>query len=164
MANQGPSAPPGEVSLRDVTKSDIQVFFENQLDPDAANMAAFPARDRDAHTAHWTKIMDDQTVVTKTILFEGEVAGNIVSWLQGGKWLVGYWIGKSYWGKGVATKALAEFLGHVQERPLFAHVAKHNVGSIRVLEKCGFTISGEHEGVPNGDGNPVEEFLLELRA
>lgn len=163
MAKQEPSIPTGEVSLRDVAESDLGVFFENQRDSDAVHMAAFPARDRDAHTAHWTKILVDETVVTRTILVEDHVAGNIVSWPQDGKWLVGYWIGKSFWGRGIATRALAQFLRQVHERPLFAHVAKHNVGSIRVLEKCGFTITGEVEGVPDGDGNAVEEFLLELR-
>ena len=78
-----------------------------------------------------------------TILLEGQVAGSIVSFAQSGKLQVGYWIGRSYWGQGIATKALSAFLGHVKARPLYAHVAKHNIASLRVLEKCGFTICGE---------------------
>jgi RimJ/RimL family protein N-acetyltransferase len=31
----------------------------------------------------------------------------------------------------------------VTQRPLFAYVARHNVGSIRVLEKCGFELAGK---------------------
>jgi RimJ/RimL family protein N-acetyltransferase len=147
------------VLLRDVTESDLPIFFEQQLDPAANQMAAFPARARDAFMAHWTKILGDETVVTKTILFDGHVAGNVVSWQQSGEREVGYWIGKEYWGKGIATQALAVFLSHVTARPLYAHVAKHNIASIRVLEKCGFTISGE-----GARGEEVEEFILILKA
>jgi len=69
---------------------------------------------------------------------------------------------KNYWGKGIATKALAAFPGHVKARPLYAHVAKHNIASIRVLEKCGFTICGEDKGFSNARGEEVEEFILTL--
>jgi len=151
-----------DVRLRDVTEGDLPILFEQQRDPEANRMAAFPARDREGFTAHWTKILDDPTVTKKAILFNGQVAGNIVSFEQSGSPKVGYWIGKNYWGKGIATKALSEFLGHVKVRPLFAHVAKHNVGSIRVLEKCGFTICGEDKVPSNTDAGEVEEFILEL--
>src|SRR2546425_3055823 len=153
-----------DVLLRDVTEGDLPIFFEQQLDPDAIHMAAFPPRDRDAFTAHWTKILCDETITKKTILFDGHVAGNIVGFEQSGKPLVGYWIGKNYWGKGVATQALSAFLGHVKARPLYAHVAKHNLASIRVLEKCGFTICGEDKAAANTGGEEVEEFIFELRA
>ena len=153
-----------DVSLRDVRDSDLPLFFEHQQDAVANQMAAFPARDRDAFTAHWTKILADQTLFIKTIVFEGHVAGNIRSWEQSGERLVGFWIGRKYWGKGVATKALADFLGYVKARPLYAHVAKHNIGSLRVLEKCGFTVFGEDKGPSGAGGEDVEEFILTLQA
>lgn len=106
-------------------------------------MAAFAARDREAFMAHWTRILGDETVTTKTILFDGHVAGNVVSWEQSGERDAGYWIGKEYWGKCIATSALSAFLDQVKARPLYAHVAKHNIASIRVLENCGFTFAGE---------------------
>jgi RimJ/RimL family protein N-acetyltransferase len=92
------------------------------------------------------------------------VAGNIVGFEQSGRSKVGYWIGKNYWGKGIATKALSQFLGHVKTRPLYAHVAKHNVASIRVLEKCGFTICGEDKDRSSAGGEEVEEFIFRLEA
>ena len=70
-------------------------------------MAAFPSRERDSFMGHWAKILGDGTVVKKTILFDGHVAGNIVSWEQASERDVGYWIGREYWGKGVAAKALS---------------------------------------------------------
>ncbi len=113
--------------------------------------------------AHWTKILADETNVLKTILFDGQVAGNIVSWLQSGEREVGYWLGREYWGKGIATRALTAFLEHVKSRPLYAHVAKHNLASIRVLEKCGFTITGGDKVVSRTDDEAVEELILTLR-
>lgn len=153
---------PFDIVLRDVTESDLPILFEQQLDPDATEMAAFPAREREAFMAHWARIMADDSVMLKTILFEGQVAGNILSFVQSGEREVGYWIGKEYWSKGIATRALAAFLDHVQTRPLYAHVAKHNIGSRRVLEKCGFIIVGEDKGFPDARGEEVEEFILKL--
>ncbi|CAG0932719.1 diamine N-acetyltransferase [Thermoflexales bacterium] len=141
-----------DVHLRDVIESDLPVFFEQQRDPAAIQMAAFPARERAAFMAHWTKIMADETITLKTILCDEQVAGNIVSWQQNDEREVGYWLGKEYWGKGLATQALAEFLKQVTQRPLYAHVAKHNLASIRVLEKCGFVRHSEDD----------EEIILKL--
>ena len=146
------------VTLRDVALRDLRVFFAHQLDEEATRMAALPSRDEPAFRQHWeTKVLGDGTVTKKTILSDGEVAGNILAFERDGKLLVGYWIGRAFWGKGVATAALAQFLEHVKTRPLHAYVAKHNVASIRVLEKCGFAIVATETG---DDG--IEEVLLEL--
>jgi RimJ/RimL family protein N-acetyltransferase len=141
-----PSPSTGDVLLRDVAEGDLPVFFEHQRDPEASRLAAFPPRDRDAFEAHWTKILDDESITKKTVLFDGHVAGNVVSFENCGEREVGYWIGREYWGKGLATEALSQFLGHMEvRRPLYAGVAKHNVASIRVLQKCGFTVIGEED-------------------
>ena len=138
--------------LRDVIDSDVPIFFEHQRDPEATGMAAFPARDREAFDAHWQKILADDQVTKKTVLFEDRVAGNVVSFDQDDKRLVGYWIGREFWGQGLATRALAELLAELPQRPLHAYVATTNAGSIRVLEKCGFVLAEEG----------VEELLYEL--
>jgi RimJ/RimL family protein N-acetyltransferase len=149
------------VDLRDVTEDDLPILFEYQLDPVAADMAAFPAREQDVFMAHWTKIMADETVITRAVLVGGQVAGDIVSFERLGLREVGYWIGRDHWGKGVATEALSAFLRVDRTRPLFARVATHNVASIRVLEKCGFTIA-DADLDPIGDG--VEETVLKFNA
>ena len=129
--------------LRDVVESDLPIFFEQQLDPIANQMAAFPPRDREAFVAHWAKILADDINILKTILYDDQVAGNIVSWEHSGEREVGYWLGREFWCQGIATRALSLFLEHVTTRPLYAHVAKHNLASRRVLEKCGFTIASK---------------------
>jgi RimJ/RimL family protein N-acetyltransferase len=150
---------PPSVNLRDVRDDDLPIFLEHQADPDANRMASFEARDPETFMAHWAKILRDETVVVRTIEFEGRVAGNVVSWEHDGERDVGYWIGREHWGKGVATAALGAFLDELDTRPLHAHVATHNIGSIRVLEKCGFERTGEATPV---DGDGVQELLLKL--
>ncbi len=151
------------ITLRDVIESDLPILFEQQLDPEATVMAAFPSRDHDAFMAHWKKIMAYENNLIKTILRDSEVAGYILSWEMEGEREVGYWLGKEYWGKGIATQALAEYINVVKIRPLMAHVARHNVGSRRVLEKCGFMVIGEDK-YTNPAGVEVEEFVLKLDA
>jgi RimJ/RimL family protein N-acetyltransferase len=149
-----------DVQLRDVIEDDLPIFFQQQLDPDATYMAAFPSRDRDAFMVHWKKILSDETLIKKTILFNEQVVGNIGSWQQSSKQEIGYWIGKEYWGKGIATKALSKFLAQIKVRPLYAYVAKHNIASIRVLEKCGFIIIDEVKEFSNIGEEKVEGFIL----
>ena len=150
-----------EVSLRNIEPNDLPIFYAHQLDADASRMAAFPSRDRAAFDVHWaTNVLGNSAAIKQTILVGDQVAGNIGSWPQDGLRFVGYWIGKEHWGRGVATQALALFLHIVTERPLHAHVAKHNVASIRVLEKCGFRLNRE-ESVEFA-GKDVAELLFVL--
>ena len=149
------------IILRDVIESDLPILYEQQLDPEATAMAAFPSRDHDAFMAHWRKIMAYEKSIIKTILRDGQVAGYILSWEMEGEREVGYWIGKEFWGKGIMTQALAEYVSIVKTRPLMAHVARHNIGSRRVLEKCGFKVIGD-DRYTNPAGVEVEEFVLRL--
>ncbi|HEY6072079.1 MAG TPA: GNAT family N-acetyltransferase [Anaerolineales bacterium] len=155
---------PEAILLRKVTSADLPIFYEHQRDPVAVQMAAFPSREREAFMAHWQKLQVDQSVILRTILFEGQVAGTVMSFMQAGKRQVGYWIAREHWGKGIATTALKEFLGQVKTRPLYAHVAQHNAASLRVLEKCGFQIIGEEAGPPGGSGEAVMDYVLKLEA
>jgi RimJ/RimL family protein N-acetyltransferase len=153
-----------EVRLRSVEDGDLDVFFDHQVDPKAIEMAAFPARDKDQFAAHWAKIRADDTAVVRTIVADGMVAGNIGSWQQNGQRLLGYWVGRAHWGRGVATEALARFVDELSTRPLYAHVAVHNVGSIRVLEKCGFRRDRVQEAKAPAPDDGVEEFIFVLDA
>jgi RimJ/RimL family protein N-acetyltransferase len=152
------------VRLRSVEDRDLDVFFDHQMDPKAVEMAAFPARDKDQFAAHWAKIRADDAVVVRTIVADGMVAGNIGSWQDNGQRLLGYWVGREYWGRGVATQALARFVEEVSTRPLYAHVAVHNVGSIRVLDKCGFRRDRVQEAKAPAPDDGIDEFVFVLNA
>lgn len=154
-----------EIILRDVIDSDLPVFFENQLDPEANTMAAFTSAnpsDRAAFDAHWTRIRAAGDILIRTIVVDGDVAGSVSSYVQEGETEVTYWLGREFWGRGIATAALAEFLILQTARPIYARAAKDNTGSLRVLEKCGFAIIGEDKGYAEGRGEETEEYLLEL--
>lgn len=139
-----------------MTEDDLPIFFEHQRDPVANRMAAFPPRERDAFMTHWGSILRDASVIVRTIELDGNVAGNVVLFGFERRREVGYWIGREFWGRGVATRALSAFLQEVEERPIYAGVAETNVASIRVLEKCGFT------AMETSDEEHVGEVLLRL--
>ena len=148
------------VTLREVTQEDLPIFFEHQLDAEATRMAAFPSRDHEAFMAHWARIMNketNETGILNTILADDTVAGNVVYWEAAGEPNIAYWLGKTHWGKGIASAALAQFLTKIEARPVYAHVAKHNFASIRVLQKCGFQLARE-------DMCDGEELVMELRS
>jgi len=154
------------VSLRPVTTDDLPIFFVHQLDPEAARLAAFPSRDRAAFFTHWTThILGNPAAVNRTILAGDHVAGNIGAWTDAASndRLICYWIGREFWGRGIASAALSQFLRLESTRPLRAHVAKHNLGSIRVLEKAGFVRVGEEAFSLPGDAR-MEEFIYILVA
>jgi len=154
-----------DVLLRDVEEGDLPIFFEQQLNPEAIHMAAFTAKDpsdKGMFHEHWAKVLADDRITIRTILFNGQVAGHILSHSWFGEPELSYWIGREYWGKGVATRALRAFLEIVTARPLYARVAKDNLASLKVLEKCRFEIIGEDQGFSNARGVEVEEFILKI--
>lgn len=133
--------------LRRVIESDLPTFYLHQADKEAARMADFPVRSKVDFYAHWHKIMADPANILRAIVWEGQAAGNMVSFLMEGRREVGYWLGREFWGKGIATAALQLFLEEINERPLFAFTAHSNPASSRVLEKCGFSL---HEKTDEG--------------
>lgn len=160
-----PFAPP-DLILRDVVEADLATFFDQQLDPEANTMAAFTTKDpanRDTFTAHWNRIRRDPTVIIKTIVVAEAVVGYVSSYEEDGQPEVTYWLGKAYWGQGIATRALAIFLHTANtKRPIHARVAQDNRSSLRVLQKCGFVVTGEGSGFANARGHDVSEYLLTL--
>jgi RimJ/RimL family protein N-acetyltransferase len=139
--------------LRNVLEADLPTFFADQSDPEASSMAAFTPRNAQDFLSHWTNyILPQASVIKQTITIDGLVVGNILCWEESGKRFIGYWISKKYWGRGIASQALGEFLKQIDFRPLYAHVAKNNLASTRVLEKCGFRISAQEN----------DELLMEL--
>ena len=93
---------------------------------------------------------------------ERQVAGHIACYPDGENMEVTYWLGREFWGRGLATQALSRMLHIVVDRPIFARAATDNIGSIRVLQKCGFNIIGKDKGFAPGRGEDIEECVLRL--
>jgi len=157
-----------DLRLRPVEEGDLPIFFEQQLDPDATYMAVFTHKepaDRNAFNEHWTRIRGDPRITIRTILVGSRVVGNVATFVDDEfrKQEVTYWIGKEFWGQGIATKALSRFLVEFTKRPIYGRAAKDNLASIRVMEKCGFRIMGQDNGFANARGKEIEEVILELK-
>ncbi len=130
-----------KITLRSVLPSDLPILFQQQLDPEAVAMSAYPAKDRGEFMRHWEGIMKNKNVIARTIVYKEKVAGHIICWKEGKyEQRIGYWIGKEFWRRGIASTAVAEMLVLVKIRPLFAEVANHNLASQKVLQKNGFTL------------------------
>lgn len=162
------SSPDSDILLREVAEADLVTFFEQQQDPVARWMAAFTAKDPSdwaAFAAKWAKILGNETGTARTIVYGGQAAGNTLSFIApwSGQCEVSYWIGREFWGQGVATKALTAFIELLADRPLYARAAADNLASVRVLEKCGFILIGHDRGFAEARGEEIEEVILELR-
>lgn len=157
--------PAPTLALRTVVPADIPILFEQQRDPVAVHMAAFTTKDPDdeaVYRAWFDRILADPTVTVRAILAEGALAGSVLCYGDGEQTEVSYWLGREFWGRGLATQALAVFIDALPTRPLHARVAKDNVASLRVLQKNGFAIVGEDLGFANARGADLEEWLLRL--
>ncbi|GAC1404116.1 MAG: GNAT family N-acetyltransferase [Candidatus Velthaea sp.] len=155
------------VELRDLLDGDLPIVFMFQQDARANYMAAFTAKDPTdalAFCAHWDRIRANPGIAIKTVLADGAVAGTVLAFEIEGEREISYWLGREYWGRGIATAALGRFLALVTQRPLFARAASDNVGSIRVLKKCGFRIVREERGFANARGIEIAEVILRLDA
>lgn len=107
----------------------------------ATHMAAFTSKDPtdwNLFSDHWSRILSDEAIIERSIVLENQIVGHVSSFEMFGEREVSYWIDRAYWGKGIATEALEQFLSLVTIRPLYARTAKDNIRSRRVLEKSGF--------------------------
>lgn len=133
-----------KVLLRPILETDLSILFEQQLEPEAITMSAYPSKDRGEFMRHWEGILKNKNVTARTIIYKEKVAGHILCWKEGKyEQRVGYWIGKEFWRRGIASAALTELLVLVKIRPLYAEVANHNIASKRLLEKNGFELLDE---------------------
>lgn len=154
----------GSLQLREACLQDLQAFFEFQCDPVAIRMSGFRPRSLEAFMSHWQGVLADSGVTKYTIVWEQRVAGNLVFFDMAGRRAVGYWLGRDFWGRGLATRALGKALQRESHRPLYASVAAHNTASMRVLEKCGFVLLGVAEPPPGARALDGEELMMCLGA
>lgn len=145
--------------LREIRGSDIPTLFAYQNDPEANAMAAFPARDEPAFREHLRRVLANPDAIARAIVDGDVVVGQIGSWTEEGARDVGYWIGREHWGKGYATAALRALVAIEPVRPLWAHIAEHNIGSQRVVEHCGFVLDHTVE-----EDVPIRVYRLDATA
>ncbi|MGI2145404.1 GNAT family N-acetyltransferase [Shewanella frigidimarina] len=135
------------ISLHPITEADLDILFEFENDPIANKMADFVPRKRKAFNLHWQqKVLANEKAIAQGIWIDDVLVGNVLSWINTDAAaksdpqmrLVGYWIGREHWGKGIATKAVEIFLKQFISSPVFAYIDKQNEGSVAVAYANGF--------------------------
>ncbi len=154
-----------EIELRHTNQNDLETLFLFQLDEDANYLAAFTSKnpsDKNAYLEKWTRLLSDEKVNIMTILFEKKIVGSITKYEMEGDAEITYWVEKKFWNKGIASSALKSFLEIEKTRPLFGRIAFDNLGSIKVLDSCGFSKIGNDKGFANAREKEIEEFIYKL--
>jgi RimJ/RimL family protein N-acetyltransferase len=154
-----------DIRLRPTVALDLETLFRIQLDREAIFLAAFNSQDptdKPAYFAKYMRLLSDPTVNNQTIIVGATIVGSIAKFVMEGDAEITYWIDRDFWGQGIATAALKNFLRIETTRPLFGRVAFDNFGSQRVLEKCGFTRIGSDRGFANARQMEIEEFIYRL--
>ncbi len=129
---------PADLSLRPIVAADLPAIFAWQADPEACRMAVSNPRDRPTFDQHWQRVLVDPTVRGRSIVVGDQLVGTVSCFERDGKAFVGYWIDRAWWGRGIASRALALLLAEEPRRPLFAMAARSNTASVHVLQRCGF--------------------------
>lgn len=153
------------ILLRPTVVAELERFFTFQLDKEAIHLAAFTPKDPTDKTAYLTKyakLLNEPTVHMRTILADDIIIGSISKFEIEGHAEITYWIDRNFWGRGIGTTALKQFLTLENARPIFGRVAFDNIGSQRVLEKCGFVRIGKDRGFANARQAEIEEFIYKL--
>lgn len=146
-------------------KEDLHLFFQFQLDKEANYLAAFTSKDpgnKAAYIEKYTRHLADPTINMRTIKVNDVIVGSIAKFIMENEAGITYWIDKKFWGQGIATSALHDFLKMEKARPIYGRVAFDNYGSQKVLEKCGFIKIGTDKGFANARQAEVEEFIYKL--
>ena len=156
---------PTSLQLREVLPGDIALFYEHHLELRPLPLDADDA-DREASRARfmerWDQLLSEEGAFVQTITWDGVPVGYVARFTQKDRPAISYWLGRDYWGKGIATQAVRNFLGRVDERPLFARVAYDNLASIQVLRKTGFEIVGHDRCYSDLHGEEIDEIVLAL--
>src|SRR5687767_9581337 len=141
--------PTTSVTLTETSVDDLNAFFQFQLDKEANYLAAFTSKDPNdkmAYIEKYAKFLTDPTINMRTIKVKGIIVGSIAKFIMENEAEITYWIDRNFWGQGIATTALKDFLKIEKSRPIRGRVAFDNYGSQKVLEKCGFVKIGADKG------------------
>jgi RimJ/RimL family protein N-acetyltransferase len=79
---------------------------------------------------------------------------------------IGYWLGETFWGRGITSEALAGFtdwvFAHFELDRLYAHVFEWNPASARVLEKAGYQLEARMRQAVIKDGQTIDVLLYAM--
>jgi RimJ/RimL family protein N-acetyltransferase len=97
------------IALRPVADADLDALFDQMRDPESVWMAAFTPGDPDDRTAfeaHMAKVRSSPDNTLRAITCDGQLVGNVASFVFDGETEVTYWVDRAAWGRGIASRAL----------------------------------------------------------
>jgi RimJ/RimL family protein N-acetyltransferase len=161
----------GDLKVRSWRKGDLQALVRH------ANNAKIAANLRDQFPHPYTRrdaidfldfARSQEPECAFAIEFCGEAMGG-VGFLVGRDIArmsaeMGYWLSEDFWGRGIATRAVAAMsewaFDNYKLTRVFAMAFAHNAASIRVLEKSGFEREGVMRRSAIKNGAIVDQILF----
>lgn len=109
----------------------------------------------------------EKTAISFAIYADDRLAGSITAYRGGNIHYrtaeLGYYIGESFWGKGIAAEAIGQFCDYVFDKTdiirLYAEPFSYNKASCRVLEKAGFKLEGTLHSNAVKDGQILDMLM-----
>ncbi len=132
--------------FRPFIQADIEVLADIANDNDIARQTSkLPHPLKVADVICWLEEIGND--IAYGIIYQDKLAGSISARvIHEDEAELSYWVARPYWGKGIASEAVAFFVKHLFEQHDFIRLqasrAKDNPGSGRVLEKVGFNNTG----------------------
>ncbi len=143
----------GAIKLRVMEKRDVDFLTRLANNPNVTKNLrdGFPSPYTKEEAEKFLTLLEAQKPVRSfAIEYRGEYVGSISITLGSDVYRhsgdLGYFVGEPYWGKGVATAAVSLITEYGFQtlwlNRISASVFAPNIGSARVLEKCGYTKEG----------------------
>lgn len=153
------------VRLINTEKDHLKILYQFQLDDEGNYLAAFTSKEssnRDIYLKKYAGFLMEPSINMQTIIYNGDIVGSISKFVMDERAEITYWIDRNFWGLGICTSAINDFLKTEQTRPIYGRVAYDNIGSQKVLEKCGFIKIGIDKGFANARQMEIEEYIYKL--
>ena len=164
--------------LRPWLESDAGSLFKYASDPEVGPRAGWPPHKSEAESREvirtifhndttWAICLKETSEPIGAMGYMSSAGNNLPS--RDGEPLVGYWVGRPYWNRGICTEALQMMLGHIRkDTDISSLISSHfidNPASGRVMEKCGFVPTGDTciDEALSGSDRPMRVLRLEIK-
>jgi RimJ/RimL family protein N-acetyltransferase len=159
-------------TLRPWRLDDVDELSRVANDPEVVRYMnhRFPSPYTRADAETWIRLnLEEPDVLNWAIDVDGDLAGGIgliPGVLEhGGNVAIGYWVGKRWWGRGIASDAVRALTAHalatLRPRRLWANVMGANAASAHVLEKAGYVREAVlARAIVDREGNAHDELIF----
>ena len=163
----------GHALIREWRRGDEESLVRHANNPKIARNLRdiFPSPYTLSDANQWIAHASTQMPVTDfAIVIDGEAAGGIGFVRQADvarrSVEIGYWLGETYWGRGIATEAVQAISDYIFANfdvcRIFSTVFDSNPASIHVLEKAGYSLEGRMRKAVTKGGQTLDALIYAL--